>query len=84
MSIALFPFLIRQISPQLKRLFQSSKRFSGGVGAHAQEALRLALAEALEAITAQDTHGWFTHCGYLLMDAEPVLSEEQLFMPQAF
>jgi hypothetical protein len=30
------------------------------------EALENALAELLDRITAEDAHGWFRHCGYLL------------------
>jgi transposase len=71
------------LSP-IEEAFSKLKALLRRVGARTQEALRLALAQALEAITAQDAHGWFTHCGYLLMDGEPVLSEEQLFMAQAF
>lgn len=34
--------------------------------ARTQEALDQAIADALEAVTAQDAHGWFAHCGYEL------------------
>ena len=71
------------LSP-IEEAFSKLKAFLRRVSVRTQEALRQALAEALEAITAQDARGWFTHCGYPLMDAEPVLSEEQLFMAQAF
>ncbi len=32
----------------------------------AREALEEAISQALLTITAQDAHGWFQHCGYLL------------------
>jgi transposase len=34
--------------------------------ARTQEALDQAIADALEAVTAQDARGWFAHCGYEL------------------
>lgn len=52
--------------------------------ARTPEALQQAIAEALDAITAQDACGWFTHCGYLAADTEPVFSETQQFMAQSF
>jgi transposase len=35
--------------------------------ARTPEALEQALAEALEAITSQDAHGWFVHAGYCVV-----------------
>jgi transposase len=52
--------------------------------ARTAEALQQAIAEALDAITAQDARGWFTHCGYLAAESEPVFSEAQQFMAQSF
>lgn len=52
--------------------------------ARTAEALQQAIAEALDAITAQDARGWFTHCGYLAAETEPVFSETQQFMAQSF
>lgn len=68
----------------IEEAFSKLKAFLRRVGARTQEALQQALAEALETVTPQDAHGWFTHCGYLLMDTDPILSEEQIFMAQAF
>lgn len=52
--------------------------------ARTAEALQQAIAEALEAITAQDARGWFTHCGYLAAETEPTFSETQQLMAQSF
>jgi transposase len=38
--------------------------------AGAREALEEAIGQALLTITAQDAHGWFQHCGYLLPGQE--------------
>jgi transposase len=52
--------------------------------ARTRESLQQAIAEALEAITAQDARGWFTHCGYLDRPEEPTFTESQQFEAQAF
>ena len=40
------------------------KAFLRRVGARTHEALQEAIGQALETVTATDTLGWFTHCGY--------------------
>jgi transposase len=35
--------------------------------AHTLEALEYAIAEALDAVTAADAHGWFAHAGYCVV-----------------
>ncbi len=45
--------------------FSKVKAFLRRVGARMHEALQEAIGQALETVTAQDAHGWFTHCGYL-------------------
>lgn len=35
-----------------------------GIGARTKDALNAALRDVLDAITANDARGWFTHCGY--------------------
>jgi transposase len=42
------------------------KAFPRQRAARTQEALDQAIADALEAVTAQDARGWFAHCGYAL------------------
>jgi transposase len=48
--------------PALSRM----KAFLRQRPARTQEALDQAIADALEAVTAQDARGWFAHCGYAL------------------
>lgn len=74
-------------SPDLSPIepaFSKLKAILRRKGARTAEALQQAIAEALNAITAQDARGWFTHCGYLAAETEPVFSETQQFMAQAF
>ena len=74
-------------SPDLSPIepaFSKLKTFLRRKGARTAGALQQAIAEALDAITAQDARGWFTHCGYLAAEIEPIFSETQLFMAQSF
>jgi transposase len=50
------------IEPALSKIKASLRRSA----ARTQEALDQAIADALEAVTAQDAHGWFAYCGYEL------------------
>ena len=49
----------------IEETFSKLKAFLRRVGARTHEALQEAISQALETVTAQDAHGWFTHCGYL-------------------
>lgn len=74
-------------SPDLSPIepaFSKLKTLLRRKGARTQEALQQAIAEALDAITPDDARGWFTHCGYLAAEGEPIFSEAQQFMAQAF
>jgi transposase len=73
------------LSP-IEEAFSKPKTFLRRVGARTQETLQEAIAESLKIITAQDAHGWFTHCGYLpsVQAGERIRSEEgQHEMPQS-
>lgn len=74
-------------SPDLSPIepaFSKLKAILRRKGARTNDALQQAIAEALDAITAQDARGWFTHCGYLAAEGEPVFSETQQFLAQSF
>lgn len=74
-------------SPDLSPIepaFSKLKALLRRKGARSTEALQQALAEALDEITAQDARGWFTHCGYLVHEGEPIFTETQQFEAQAF
>lgn len=74
-------------SPDLSPIepaFSKLKALLRRKGARTQEELQQAIAEALDAITPADARGWFTHCGYLAVEGEPVFSEAQQFMAQSF
>jgi transposase len=71
------------LSP-IEQAFSKLKTCLRRVGARTREALQEAIAQALEIITAQDARGWFTHCGYLAREGEPILTETQQFEAQAF
>jgi transposase len=49
----------------IEETFSKLKSFLRHVGARTREALEEAICQALLTVTAQDAHGWFTHCGYL-------------------
>ena len=46
--------------------FAKLKEALRAAAARTEAALDAAIAEALDAISAADAHGWFRHCGYLL------------------
>jgi transposase len=71
------------LSP-IEQAFSKLKTCLRHQGARTREALQQAIAEALEAITAQDARGWFTHCGYLAREGEPIFTEAQQCEAQAF
>src|SRR5215472_1368413 len=68
------------LSPS-EEAFSKLKTFLRRVGARTREALQEAIAAALQAITAQDARGWFTHCGYLA--EEPSCSDSEATMAQS-
>lgn len=49
----------------IEEIFSKLKAFLRRTGARTHEALQEALGQALLTVTAQDTRGWFGHCGYL-------------------
>jgi transposase len=68
-------------SPDLSPIepaFSKRKSLLRRKGARTAEALQQAIAEALDAITAQDARGWFTHCGYLAAKGEPEFMAQSL------
>lgn len=71
------------LSP-IEQAFSKLKTWLRRAGARTREALQEAIAQALEFITAQDARSWFTHCGYLAREGEPVFTETQRFEAQAF
>ena len=68
------------LSP-IEEAFSKLKTFLRRVGARTREALQEAIAAVLQAITAQDARGWFTHCGYLA--EEPRCSDSEATMAQS-
>jgi transposase len=71
------------LSP-IEQAFSKLKTCLRRKGARTRETLQEAIAEALEAITAQDARSWFMHCGYLAHKGEPLFTETQQFEAQAF
>lgn len=71
------------LSP-IEQAFSKLKTCLRRTGARTREALHVAIAQALEAITAQDARDWFIHCGYLAREGEPIFTETQQFEAQAF
>jgi transposase len=60
-------------SPDLNPIelaFSTIKEILRSIGARTQEALDAAIAQAIDAITTEDAHAYFRHCGYLAT-AEP-------------
>jgi transposase len=51
--------------------FSKLKAILRGIGARTRDALLDALQKALDAVTAEDAHGWFAHVGYLLPGRSP-------------
>jgi hypothetical protein len=47
-----------------RETFSKIKALLKKAAARTREALVEAIAEALSAVTLQDTAGWFAHCGY--------------------
>jgi transposase len=54
----------------IEEAFSKLKTALRRAGARTREALVESIAQALLTITAQDAHGWFQHCGYLLPGQE--------------
>ena len=48
----------------IEHAFSKIKALLRAAGARTQVALEVAIAEALDAVTAADADGWFHHCGY--------------------
>lgn len=74
-------------SPDLSPIepaFSKLKAIVRPKGARTNDTRQQAIAQALDAMTAQDARGWLTHCGALAVEGEPVFSEAQPFMAQSF
>jgi transposase len=56
----------------IEEAFAKVKALLRRAAARSHEALVEAMGAALDAITAQDTHGFFGHCGYRRPDRAPV------------
>ena len=50
----------------IEQALSKIKAYLRRCAARTQEALDQAIADALPAVTRQDAHGWFAHCGYEL------------------
>lgn len=62
-EVLFLPAYSPDFSP-IELAFSKLKAILRRIGATTPEALEDAIAEALAAITPQDIHGYFTHCGY--------------------
>jgi transposase len=51
----------------IEEVFSKVKGLTRKAGAHTHEALIGAMGKALEAVTAQDSRGYFDYCGYRSM-----------------
>jgi transposase len=49
--------------------FSKLKAYLRRAGARTREALEEAICQALLTVTAQDARGWFSHCGFLQVEA---------------
>jgi transposase len=49
----------------IEETFSKLKSYLRRTGARTREALEEAICLALLTVTAQDAHGWFSHCGYV-------------------
>jgi transposase len=52
----------------IEETFSKLKAYLRRVGARTREALEEAICQALLTVSAQDAHGWFSHCGYMPVD----------------
>ena len=52
----------------IEEAFSKIKRFLRHIGARTREVLVEATGKALEAVTAEDALGFFTHCGYRTLE----------------
>lgn len=81
--LVFLPSYSPDLSP-IEQAFSKLKTCLRRIGARTPAALQEAIAQALEAITDQDAQNWFTHCGYLPREGEPIFTETQQFEAQAF
>jgi transposase len=81
--LVFLPSYSPDLSP-IEQAFSKLKTCLRRTGARTPEALQEAIAQALEEITDQDARSWFTHCGYLPRENEPIFTETQQFEAQAF
>lgn len=66
-QLLFLPSYSLDLSP-IEEAFSKLKAMLRRVGARTPEALQEAIGQALLTITAQDAYGWFTHCGYHLLE----------------
>ncbi|GLV59867.1 hypothetical protein KDH_66910 [Dictyobacter sp. S3.2.2.5] len=81
--LVFLPSYSPDLSP-IEQAFSKLKTCLRHIGARTPEALQEAIALALEEITDQDARSWFTHCGYLPREGEPIFTETQQFEAQSF
>lgn len=81
--LVFLPSYSPDLSP-IEQAFSKLKMCLRRLGARTKEALQDAIAQALETITDQDARHWFTHCGYLPREGDPIFTETQQFEAQAF
>jgi transposase len=62
-QLLFLPAYSPDLSP-IEETFSKIKTFLRRRKARTREALEEAIAQALLAVTSQDAHGWFEHCGY--------------------
>lgn len=64
-QLLFLPSYSPDVSP-IEEAFSKLKTHLRRIGARTRDALYEAISQALLAVTEQDAHGWFGHCGYLL------------------
>ena len=63
-QVLFLPSYSPDFSP-IEETFSKLKSYLRRAGARTREALFEAICQALLTVTAQDAHGWFSHCGYV-------------------
>lgn len=81
--LVFLPSYSPDLSP-IEQAFSKIKTCLRRLGARTKEALQDAISLALETITDQDARNWFTHCGYLPREGDPIFPETLQFEAQAF
>ena len=67
-QVLFLPGYSPDLSP-IEETFSKLKNYLRRTGARTREALEEAICQALLTVTAQDARGWFSHCGYVPVEA---------------